>query len=76
MIRIDERTARTLSQLKTPSMAPLLEYWKAQRADILEQLTQVATDVQIYRLQGEASALKQMLELTEKADSLIVKLRK
>lgn len=75
MIRVDERTARSFSNLRAPGMAPLLEYWRAQRVEVLEQLTQATTEQQIYRLQGEASVLKQMLELTEKAESLVTKLR-
>jgi hypothetical protein len=75
MIRLDERTARAFAQLKNPALAPIVQYWQAQRQETLEQLTQATTDTQIYRLQGEAAVLKQLIEFTEKADSLIVKLK-
>jgi hypothetical protein len=75
MVRLDERTARAFAQLKNPALQPILQFWRAQRQDTLEQLTQATTDTQVYRLQGEAAALKQMIEFAEKAESLIAKLK-
>lgn len=75
MVRLDERTARAFAQLKNPALAPIVEFWKAQRQETLEQLAQATTDLQMYRLQGEAAALKQMLEFAEKAESLSAKLK-
>jgi hypothetical protein len=56
-------------------MKPLVDFLKAQRLDVLEQLTKAATDVQIYRLQGEAELLREFLELVEGAEALLLKLK-
>jgi hypothetical protein len=75
MIRVDARVARALAHLNNPEMKPLVDFLKAQRLDVLEQLTKAATDVQIYRLQGEAELLREFLELIEGAEALLSKLK-
>lgn len=75
MVRIDERVARVMAQLRSPAMAPFLDYLRAQRQETLEQLTQAGTDTQVYRLQGEAGLLKHLLESIEKAEALLQKLK-
>lgn len=75
MVRIDERTARAAAQLRNPAMAPYLDYLRTRRQEALEQLTQVSTEQQVYRLQGEAGLLKHLLELVEGAEVLLQKLK-
>jgi len=76
MVRVDLRVARALTHLSKPEMQPLLAYLKAQRLDVLEQMSQVSVDSQVYRLQGEAGSLKRLIEMIEGADALLTKLQK
>jgi hypothetical protein len=56
-------------------MKPLVDYLRAQRLDVLEQLTKASTEQQIYRLQGEAGAIGELLGLVEGAEALLLKLK-
>lgn len=75
MVRVDERAARAFAHLRAPEFSPLVDYLKARRQDALEQLAQVNLDVQIYRLQGEAVVLKDILGYIEGAEALLAKLK-
>jgi len=75
VIRIDERTARCLGLLRTDEFAPLMEWLRNCHADSLKKLT-VADGNQIYRLQGEAATLEEILELVVRSGDLIEKLRR
>ena len=76
MVRIDVRAARAFAHLKAPEFIPLVEYLKAQRQDALEQLGTSNSEQQIYRLQGEAVILKELLGHIENAEALLAKLKK
>jgi hypothetical protein len=52
-----------------------VDYLKAQRLDVLEQLTKASTEQQIYRLQGEAGTIGELLGLVEGAEALLLKLK-
>lgn len=75
MVRVDERVAQCLSRLKAEEFAPLMEWLKNCQAESLEKLSQ-ADGNQIYRLQGEALVLKEVLELIGRSGELITKLRR
>jgi hypothetical protein len=75
-MRIDERIARCFSQLRAQEFQPLVEYLKAERNETLEALTQVQDQNTIYRLQGKAVLLKDLLEYVEGADALVAKLKR
>jgi hypothetical protein len=57
-------------------MAPFTEYLKNQRLEKLEQLTTATSEQQIYRLQGEAGLIKELLALITGAEALLLKLKK
>ena len=76
MIRIDERTARCFSQLRAPELAPLVTYLNALRADKLETLVDVPESMQVYRLQGAAALLRELLENIEQGEALVKKLQR
>ncbi len=75
MVRVDERVARCLGLLRTEEFAPLLEWLRHCKNDSLDKLT-VAEGNQIYRLQGEAAVLKEVLELVGRSSELVDKLRR
>lgn len=76
MANIDFRIARSMSQLKSEQMAPFVEYLKADRADTLEQMAKAIDPSVIYRMQGKAEFLRQLLEDIVHSDALAAKLRK
>jgi hypothetical protein len=75
-MRIDERIARCFSQLRSSEFQPLVEYLRAERHEILEQLVQVQDQNTIYRLQGKAGLLGDLLGYVEGAETLIAKLKR
>lgn len=75
MIRVDARVARALAHLKSPELTPFVEFLAAQRQTVLESMAQSNAEQMIYRLQGEAALLKEVLELIETADTLVAKLK-
>jgi hypothetical protein len=75
-MRIDERIARCFSWLRSTEYDPLKEYLRAERQGVLEQMAQVQDEKVIYRLQGEAVALKRFLDNIENAEALITKLKR
>jgi hypothetical protein len=75
-MRIDERVARCFTFLRGPEFDHLTEYFRAKRQESLEMMAQVTDTEKIYRLQGEAGAYKEILDLVENAEALIVKMRR
>lgn len=75
-MRIDERIARCFALLRGPEFIPLLEYLRAERHESLEMMAQVADPEKIYRLQGEAGKLKELLGYIESSETLIAKLKR
>lgn len=75
-MRIDERIARCFSQLRVQEFQPLVEYLRAERHETLEQLTQVQEQNMLYRLQGKAGMLKDLLGHIEEAEALIARLKR
>lgn len=75
-MRIDERAARCFAHLRAPEFISLVEYFRAVRQERLERLAMVMDQDQIYRLQGEAGMLKEILDNIEGAEVLIAKLKR
>jgi hypothetical protein len=75
-MRIDERIARCFSQLRAQEFQPFVEYLRAERHETLEALTQVHDQNTIYRLQGKAVLLGELLGYVEGAEALIAKLKR
>ena len=74
MQRLDEHVVRCLQRLRAEEFAPLVEYLEESRKGTLEQLVQVAQKEQIYRLQGEAGVLGELISHIKNSNELIVKL--
>lgn len=74
-MNIDFQIARSLQLLKSPELAPFMEYLKAERADALEKAATHVELLHIAREQGKAQFLKQLLEYVSKSDTLASKLR-
>lgn len=75
-MRITEQVVRGFAHLRAPEFIPLVEFFRAERQEILEKLTQVTDEKIIYRLQGEAGKLKEILEYIESAEALIAKMKR
>ena len=74
MPRLDEQVVRCLQHLRAPEFAPLIAYLEESRKGTLEQLVQVVQIEQIYRLQGEAGILGDLLSHIKNSSELITKL--
>lgn len=74
MQRLDEKVVRCLQRLQSEEFKPLLEHLKNSRSDILETLAEVKQIEQIYRLQGEAGVLGELLSHIENSNELVAKL--
>lgn len=74
-VRVDERVARCLLALRSPEFKPLLEFLDSRRQETLERLTDAVDKDQMVRLQGRAIELKEFLELVQKGDALLTKIR-
>ena len=66
----DIRVLRAMNLLKSPELAPLVEYLQATRAETLEHLVQVADQNMVCRMQGKAQFLQEFLKLIEKSNTL------
>jgi len=75
-MRIDERAARCFAHLRAQEFVALVDYFRAVRQECLEKMAQVNQPEQIYRLQGEAGVLKEILDNIEGAEVLIAKLKR
>lgn len=75
-MRIDERVARCLTHLRAPEFEHFREYLRAKRQGALEKLAVSQDEKMIFKLQGEAGALEELLTNIEGAEALLQKLRK
>lgn len=73
-MKLDEKVIRCFTQLRSPEMQPLMEYLAALRLEALEMMGQVTDVDKIYRLQGKAGAIREILELVESAEVVIAKM--
>lgn len=74
MQRLDERVARCFQRLQAEEFAPLVEFLKESRQGTLEQLVGAVQQEQIYRLQGEAGVLGNLLSHIKNSNELVTKL--
>ena len=74
-MRIDERVARCLALLRNPEFKPLIEYLEARQQETLARLVDSHDKDMMVRLQGRAVELKEILELVQKGDTLLAKIR-
>ena len=74
-MRIDERVARCLALLRNPEFKPLLEYLEARQQETLVRLVEAHDKDMMVRLQGRAVELKEILELVQKGETILTKIR-
>lgn len=74
-MRIDERVARCLTLLRASEFDNLREYLKAKRQESLERMAVAQDEKMIFKLQGEASMLAELLDNIEGAEALLAKLK-
>ena len=74
-MKIDERIARCFSHLRAQEFEPLRAYFKNKRLETLENLAQTIDEKLIFKFQGEAKVLAELLEHIENAETLIAKLK-
>ena len=74
MVRLDEHVVRCLQRLQANEFAPLIAYLEESRKGTLEQLVVVAQKEHIYRLQGEAAVLGDLLSHIKNSNELVTKL--
>lgn len=74
MLRLDEQVARCFQRLQAKEFEPLVQYLKESREGTLETLTGLAQIEQIYRLQGEAGVLADLLGHIKNSNELVTKL--
>jgi hypothetical protein len=74
VLRLDEQVARCFQRLQAEEFAPLVEYLKESRLGTLEQLVGAVQQEQIYRLQGEAGVLGNLLSHIKNSNELVTKL--
>lgn len=75
-MRVNEHIVRCFAHLRAPEFTHLVEFFRAERQEILEKLAQVTDEKLVYRLQGEAAKLKEILEYIEGAEALIAKMKR
>jgi hypothetical protein len=74
-VRVDERVARCFSLLRSQEFKPLVEYLEARQQETLARLVDTHDKDQMVRLQGRAVELKEFLEMVQKGESLLAKIR-
>ena len=74
-MRVDERVARCLALLRNPEFKPLLEYLEARQQETLVRLVDAHDKDMMVRLQGRAVELKEILELVQKGETILTKIR-
>lgn len=74
-MRVDERVARCLALLRNPEFKPLLEYLEARQQETLVRLVEAHDKDMMVRLQGRAVELKEILELVQKGETILTKIR-
>ena len=60
-MQVTERVARCFGNLRAAEFLPLMEYIKGEQKEALELLTKVIEPAQVYRLQGKAVVLGEIL---------------
>lgn len=75
MVRVDANVARCFALLRSNEFKPLLEFLHARQQETLARLVDAQDKDQMVRLQGRAVELKEFLELVEKGESLLAKIR-
>lgn len=74
-MRIDERVARCLTQLRASEFDHLREYLRAKRQGALEKMAISQDEKMIFKLQGEASMLLELLDNIAGAEALLTKIK-
>jgi hypothetical protein len=74
MQRLDERVARCFQRLQAEEFSPLVEFLRESRKGTLEQLAETVQQEHIYRLQGEAGVLADLLAHVKNSNELVTKL--
>jgi hypothetical protein len=74
-VRIDERIARCLTHLRASEFDHFREYLRAKRQGALEKMAITQDEKMIFKLQGEASMLAELLDNIEGAEALLAKLK-
>ena len=74
MQRLDERVARCFQRLQSEEFGPLVEWLRDSRNGTLEQLVGTIQQEHIYRLQGEAAILADLLAHIKNSNELVTKL--
>ena len=74
MLRLDEQVARCFQRLQAKEFEPLVEYLRESRKGTLEQLVGSVQTEQIFRLQGEAGVLADLLSHIKNSSELLTKL--
>lgn len=74
MQRLDEKVVRCFQRLQAEEFAPLIEFLRDSRNGTLEQLVGIEKIEMIYRLQGEAAVLGELLSHIKNSNQLITKL--
>jgi hypothetical protein len=75
-VRVDERTARCLTLLKSQEFNPLIEFLQLTHADTLQRLSESKDTNEMLRLQGRALQVKDLLDLVDSGSTLLTKLRR
>lgn len=74
MLRLDEQVARCFQRLQAKEFEPLVAYLKESREGTLDTLVELTQIEQIYRLQGEAGVLADLLGHIKNSNELVTKL--
>lgn len=75
-VKLDERIARSFNQLRGEQFSPLMDYLKAVRTETLETLSVATDEKTLYRAQGKAIFLKDLIDNVDNAEILIGKLKR
>ena len=74
LVRADEKVAQCLMKLKGPEFAPLLDWLKQSLYRTTEDLVSLSGTEVIYRSQGAAKDLKELIKVIEDSSALARKL--
>lgn len=74
MLRLDEQVARCFQRLQAKEFEPLVAFLKESREGTLEQLVGAVQQEHIFRLQGEAGVLADLLGHVKNSNELVTKL--
>lgn len=74
-MRIDERVARCLTHLRASEFEHFRDYLRAKRQGALEKMSETTDEKLIFRLQGEAGMLLELINNIEKSEDLVAKIK-